>query len=49
MKNFLLYFLSFFLFLNTIVCSEEIAPIKKDFEEVFNVGKMVSHDDKFTL
>ena len=29
--------------------SEEISPIKQDFEEVFNVGKMLSHDDKFTL
>jgi hypothetical protein len=49
MKNFFLYFISFFLFFNTIVNSGEISPIKKDFEEVFNVGKMISHDDKFTL
>ena len=32
-----------------MVNSGEIAPIKKNFEEVFNVGKMISHDDKFTL
>ena len=29
--------------------SDEISPIKQDFEEVFNVGKMLSHDDRFTL
>ena len=49
MKFFLLYFISIFLFFSTIVNSVEIAPIKKNFEEVFNVGKMISHDDKFTL
>ena len=49
MKNFFLYFIAFFLFFNTIVNSGEISPIKKDLEEVFNVGKMISHDDKFTL
>ena len=32
-----------------MVNSAEIAPIKNNFEEVFNVGKMISHDDKFTL
>ena len=29
--------------------SEEISPIKQNFEEVFNIGKMISHDEKFTL
>ena len=29
--------------------SNEISPVKQDFEEVFNVGKMLSHDDRFTL
>ena len=29
--------------------SDEISPVKQDFEEVFNIGKMLSHDDKFTL
>ena len=24
-------------------------PVKENFEEVFNVGTMLSHDDKFTL
>ena len=29
--------------------SNEVSPVQQDFEEVFNVGKMLSHDDKFTL
>ena len=49
MKKLLLYFLYFFLLFNIAGNSEEISPIKQDFEEVFNVGKMISHDDKFTL
>ena len=49
MKKLFLYFISFFLFFNLAVNSEEITPIKKDFEEIFNVGKMISHDNKFTL
>ena len=49
MKYFLLGCISIFLFFSTIANSGEIAPIKKNFEEVFNVGKMISHDDKFTL
>ena len=27
----------------------KIHPVKENFEEVFNVGTMISHDDKFTL
>ena len=49
MKKLLLYFLYFFLLFNIAGNSDEISPIKQDFEEVFNVGKMLSHDDKFTL
>ena len=41
--------MSFFLFFNIVGNSEEIYPIKQNFEEVFNVGIMISHDDKFTL
>ena len=48
MKKLFLYFL-FSLFFNTEINSEEISPIKKDFGEVFNIGKMHSHDNKFTL
>ena len=49
MKKLFFYFIFFSLFLNIAVNSDEIFPIKKDFEEVFNIGKMISHDDKFTL
>ena len=49
MKKLFLYFISFLLFFNIAGNSDEISPVKQDFEEVFNVGKMLSHDDKFTL
>ena len=49
MKKLFLYFISFLLFFNIAGNSDEISPVKQDFEEVFNVGKMISHDDKFTL
>ena len=49
MKKLFTYFIFFFLFFNIEGNSDEISPIKKDLEEVFNVGKMISHDDKFTL
>ena len=49
MKKLSTYFIFFFLFFNIEGNSDEISPIKKNFEEVFNVGKMISHDDKFTL
>ena len=50
-KNYfyVLYFACFFFFFNIEGNSDETFPIKKDYEEVFNVGKMISHDDKFTL
>jgi len=49
MKKLLLYFIFFFLFFNIKGYSDEILPVKENFEEVFNVGTMLSHDDKFTL
>ena len=49
MKKLFLYFIFFFLLVNIAGNSDEISPVKQDFEEVFNVGKMISHDDKFTL
>jgi len=49
MKKLLLYFILFFFFFNIKGNSDEILPVKEIFEEVFNVGKMISHDDKFTL
>jgi len=49
MKKLLSYFIFFFLFFNIEGNSDEILPVKENFEEVFNVGIMISHDDKFTL
>ena len=49
MKKLLLYFILFFIFFNIEANSNEILPVKENFEEVFNVGAMISHDDKFTL
>ena len=49
MKKLLIYFIFFFLFFNIEGNSNEVSPVQQDFEEVFNVGKMLSHDDKFTL
>jgi len=49
MKKLLLYFILFFLLFNIKGNSDEILPVKEDFEEIFNVGKMLSHDNKFTL
>ena len=49
MKKIFSYYVFFFLFFNLEVNSNEINPIKENFEEVFNVGTMLSHDDKFTL
>ena len=49
MKKSLLYFIFFFFLFNIKGNSDEIYPIKENFDEVFNVGSMLSHDDKFTL
>ena len=49
MKKIFSYFIFFFFFFNIEGNSDEIYPIKENFEEVFNVGTMLSHDDKFTL
>ena len=49
MKKFISYFLFTFLFFNVEGNSDEIYPVKENFEEVFNIGIMLSHDDKFTL
>jgi len=49
MKKLLSYFIFFFLFFNIEGNADEILPVKENFEEVFNVGIMISHDDKFTL
>jgi len=49
MKRSFLYFVFFFLFFNIEGNSDETYPVKENFEEVFNIGTMLSHDDKFTL
>jgi len=48
-KKLFFYFSLFFLFFNIEGNSDEIYPVKQDFEEIFNIGKMLSHDNKFTL
>ena len=49
MKKLLIYFILTFSLLNAEANSDEIYPVKENFEEVFNIGTMLSHDDKFTL
>ena len=49
MKNFLLYIFFFLICFNIEVSSNESIPYKQDVREVFNIGKMVSHDKEFTL
>jgi len=49
MKKLLLSFILFVLFFNVQGNSDEILPVKENFQDVFNVGAMISHDDKFTL
>ena len=49
MKKLFTYFIFFFLFFNIKGNSGEISPVKQNIEEIFNVGKMISHDNKFTL
>ena len=49
MKKLFLYFVFFFLFINVEGNSSEMLPTKLDYEQVINVGRMLSHDKKFTL
>ena len=49
MKKLFLYFVFSLFFLNVEGNSNEIYPVKQNLEEVFNVGTMLSHDNKFTL
>jgi len=48
-KKLFLYFIFFFLFFNIEGNSDEISPVKQDFKEIFNIGKMRSHNNEFTL
>ena len=49
MKKFVLYFILLNLTFNVVGNANESNPLKQDLEEVFNIGKMLSHDKKFTL
>ena len=49
MKKLFLYFSFFFLFFNIEGRSTEEAAVKLDYEQIINVGQMISHDKKFTL
>jgi hypothetical protein len=48
-KNFLFYIIFFIFIFSIKVNANESNPYKQDFEEVFNIGKMISHDKRFTL
>ena len=49
MKIFFIYIILSIFFINIESNSNESNPYKDDFEEVFNIGTMLSHDKKFTL
>jgi len=48
-KKLFVYFIFFVFFFNTEGQANESVPFKTNVEEVFNIGKMLSHDDRFTL
>ena len=49
MKRFLFFIFVFTFFINIEGNSNEISSEKLDYEQVINIGKMKSHDKKFTL
>ena len=49
MKKLFIYFISLFLLFSLKGYANESTPFKTDVEEVFNIGKMLSHDNRFTL
>ena len=49
MKKFLLHTFLFLFCFNIEVSSNESIPYKQDVREIFNIGKMISHNKKFTL
>tara|TARA_Y100000590_G_scaffold414629_1_gene511678 strand:- start:692 stop:1267 length:576 start_codon:yes stop_codon:yes gene_type:complete len=49
MNKLLICFISIFILFNFESNSDEINPVKENLSEVFNIGTMLSHDDKFTL
>jgi len=48
-KKLLIYFILFFYLFGLEVKANDSFPYTAELKEVFNVGKMLSHDDKFTL
>ena len=49
MKKFLLHTFLFLFCFNIEASSNESIPYKQDVREIFNIGKMVSHNKEFTL
>jgi hypothetical protein len=49
MNKFLFFIIFFNLIFNIPANGNDSNPYKQDVEEVFNIGKMLSHDKKFTL
>jgi len=49
MKKLFLCYIVLFSFFYAAVNSEETYPTKPNFQEIFNIGQMLSHDNKFTL
>jgi len=49
MKFFLIPLLILFFLFNSTIKANELTPYEQDYEEIFNIGKMLSHDKKFTL
>ena len=49
MKKFLLHTFLFLFCFNIEVSSNESIPYNQDVSEIFNIGKMISHNKKFTL
>jgi hypothetical protein len=48
-KKTIFYINLFIFFLSINVSSNEVLPIKMDYDQVINIGEMISHDKKFTL
>jgi len=49
MRKFIFYLMLSTFFFTIVSNANETNPYKQDAEEVFNIGKMLSHDKKFTL
>ena len=49
MKNFILFFMFYFFSFNGLIKASEISATQLNYNQVINIGKMLSHDEKFTL